>query len=224
MASWVGYEAHLTETCDGDAPHLITKVETSAAPAADGAPIPEIHDLLKVKEEAHDMANQGMIRDATIALASGYLGTRAMDPTTVMLQEMASDSDKRQEKDVSPGVAYDVAARKISEWVGLHLSNDGLKLLSAGLHWSIGLSAGVLYVTLRRRTSLGPIAAGLLSGLVLWAGVDEGLNSLLGFSAPPARYPLGTHIRGVVGHIVLGLVTAGSAETLSNVSQRSRGT
>ncbi len=170
------------------------------------------------------MTNHGMMWDTAIALASGYLGTRAMDPTTVKLQEMASDSDKQQEKDVSPGVAYDVAARKISEWVGLHLSDDSLKTLSAAFHWSIGLSAGVLYVTFRRRTSLGPMTSGLLSGLVLWAGVDEGVNSLLGFSASPARYPLGTHVRGLVGHIVLGLATAGSAETLSKVCRRSWGT
>lgn len=61
-----------------------------------------------------------------------------MYPTTVNLQNMASDSDKQQEKDVSPGVAYDVAARKISEWVGLHLWDDGLKTLSASFqleHW-----------------------------------------------------------------------------------------
>ncbi len=167
------------------------------------------------------MASQGMMRDTAIALVSGYLGTRAMDPTTVTLQAMASDSDKRQEKDVSPGVAYEVAARKISEWMGLHLSDDEVKTLSAGFHWSIGLSAGVLYVTFRRHTSLGPVAAGLLAGLVLWAGVDEGANSLFGFSAPPDRYPMSTHVRGLVGHIVLGLVTAGSAETLSKISRRS---
>ncbi len=32
---WVGYKAHVTESCDEDAPHLITDVETSLATAAD---------------------------------------------------------------------------------------------------------------------------------------------------------------------------------------------
>lgn len=31
--SWVGYKVHLTETCDDDAPHLITHVQTSLAPS-----------------------------------------------------------------------------------------------------------------------------------------------------------------------------------------------
>ena len=34
--SWVGYKVHLTESCEEDQPHLITHVETTAAPVADG--------------------------------------------------------------------------------------------------------------------------------------------------------------------------------------------
>ena len=45
--AWVGYKVHLTETCDEDSPRLITNVETSAAPTADGALTPEIHDAPK---------------------------------------------------------------------------------------------------------------------------------------------------------------------------------
>jgi transposase len=32
---WVGYKTHLTESCDDDAPHIITNVETTLATAAD---------------------------------------------------------------------------------------------------------------------------------------------------------------------------------------------
>lgn len=34
---WVGYKVHLTETCEDDQPNLITHVETTTAPASDGA-------------------------------------------------------------------------------------------------------------------------------------------------------------------------------------------
>ena len=34
--SWLGYKAHLTETCDDDSPNLITHVATTAASTADG--------------------------------------------------------------------------------------------------------------------------------------------------------------------------------------------
>jgi transposase len=47
--SWVGYKVHLTETCDDETPHLITHVETTAAPVADGAVTPVVHHALQEK-------------------------------------------------------------------------------------------------------------------------------------------------------------------------------
>jgi transposase len=44
---WVGYKVHLTETCEDDLPHLITHVETTSGPAADGAATPQIHAALQ---------------------------------------------------------------------------------------------------------------------------------------------------------------------------------
>jgi hypothetical protein len=43
----VGYNVHLTETCEDDLPHLITNVETIIGPAADGAATPKIHAALQ---------------------------------------------------------------------------------------------------------------------------------------------------------------------------------
>ena len=48
--SWVGYKVHLTETCDDDSPHLITHVETTTGPVADGSVVGCIHETLKVKD------------------------------------------------------------------------------------------------------------------------------------------------------------------------------
>ncbi len=47
--SWVGYKVHLTETCEDEGPHLITHVETTAAPSADGATTTPIHRALERK-------------------------------------------------------------------------------------------------------------------------------------------------------------------------------
>jgi transposase len=41
--SGVGYNVHVTETCEDDAPHLITPVETTAGPVSDGAATPHSH-------------------------------------------------------------------------------------------------------------------------------------------------------------------------------------
>jgi transposase len=48
--SWVGYKVHLTESCDDDAPHLITNVETTAATTADDAVTPTIHAALAERD------------------------------------------------------------------------------------------------------------------------------------------------------------------------------
>jgi transposase len=48
--NWVGYKVHLTETCDDDSPHLITHVETTAAPMADDATVPLIHEALAERD------------------------------------------------------------------------------------------------------------------------------------------------------------------------------
>ncbi len=47
---WVGYKAHVTETCDDERPPLITNVETTPGPVADGAVTPTIHARLDDKD------------------------------------------------------------------------------------------------------------------------------------------------------------------------------
>jgi transposase len=44
--TWTGYKVHLTETCDEDAPHLITQVETTAATTPDVVQTAPIEDAL----------------------------------------------------------------------------------------------------------------------------------------------------------------------------------
>lgn len=41
--NWTGYKVHLTETCEVDAPHLITHVETTIAPQSDNEVVDPIH-------------------------------------------------------------------------------------------------------------------------------------------------------------------------------------
>ena len=47
---WVGYKAHLTETCDEDLPILFTNVETTLATTQDFDVVNDIHSALKVRE------------------------------------------------------------------------------------------------------------------------------------------------------------------------------
>jgi hypothetical protein len=42
---------------------------------------------------------------------------------------------------------------------------------------------------------------------------DEMMTPALGFSAPNRAYPLSTHLRGFVAHLVFGLGVAATTET-----------
>lgn len=47
--SWTGYKVHLTETCDDDRPRVVTHVQTTVAPVADGAATTPAHEALERK-------------------------------------------------------------------------------------------------------------------------------------------------------------------------------
>ena len=69
--TWVGYKVHLTETCEPDAPHLITQVETTPATTADVALTQPIHDALQPKGllPAQHVVDAGYV-DAELLVAS----------------------------------------------------------------------------------------------------------------------------------------------------------
>jgi transposase len=48
--TWIGYKVHVTETCDEDAPHLITHIETVPAPQADDDALASIHEALATQQ------------------------------------------------------------------------------------------------------------------------------------------------------------------------------
>jgi transposase len=64
QTGWTGYKVHLTETCESDAPHLITYVATTDATVGDSDLIPVIHDGL---------AERGLLPDEHV-VDSGYTG------------------------------------------------------------------------------------------------------------------------------------------------------
>jgi transposase len=68
---WVGYKVHLTETCADDLPHLITDVETTPGPTADGEMTPVIHAALAQREllPAIHLVDTGFL-DAALLVSS----------------------------------------------------------------------------------------------------------------------------------------------------------
>jgi transposase len=70
---WQGYKAHLTETCEPDAPHLIVHVETTVATQQDIEVVEPIH---------HDLQQQALLPDEHL-VDSGYVsGEKLADSLT----------------------------------------------------------------------------------------------------------------------------------------------
>lgn len=151
-------------------------------------------------------------RDALVAATAGYVGTRVMEHVSMLLYQLESESARKREDEARPGPPYEIAARKMSRGIGIELSDGQAKKSAMALHYALGPSWMPVYVLLRRRTDLHPLAAGLLAGGSMSLVVDETLTPLLGFSAPNRAYPLQTHLRGVVAHLVFGVVAATFAE------------
>jgi transposase len=78
---WTGYKVHLTETCEIDAPHLITHVETTAATIQDGTALPTIQQGLreKVLQPAEHFVD-GAYQSAELLLDSRKEGTELVGP------------------------------------------------------------------------------------------------------------------------------------------------
>ncbi len=163
---------------------------------------------------------KSVLGDLAVAAAGGLVATRAMEPVTTMLYERASEADREREQRVSPGVAYRVAAEKVAGRLGLRLSEEQLDRAGLLLHYALGIGWAPMYVVLRRSWRMPALQAGIVTGLALFAIVDEGLNPIIGSSAPPQAYPLSTHVRGLAGHLAYGLALAAAFELGSFVLGR----
>lgn len=156
--------------------------------------------------------NRRTMSDAALAVAAGYGASQAMSKATNAMYEHTSDEAKKKESEASYGVAYTVAAKKTGKLAGIELSQDAASKAGSGLHYGLAIGWVPVYMLLRRHRGMTPFGAGAATGLSLALVVDEIANPLLGFTPPPQKYPLVTHLRGFAGHLVYGLAAAALVE------------
>ncbi|MFE5597532.1 IS1182 family transposase [Streptomyces sp. NPDC056549] len=81
-SGWTGYKAHLTETCEPDAPHLITNVETTDATVDDTEMTQTIHQSLEKRQLApgEHVVDAGYVTAAHILTAQNDHGITLLGP------------------------------------------------------------------------------------------------------------------------------------------------
>ena len=80
---WTGYKVHFTQTCDEDAPQLITVVQTTAAPLSDEGIISAIHADLAEKELLPDqhLVDAGYVTIANLVQSQSDHEVDLLGPT-----------------------------------------------------------------------------------------------------------------------------------------------
>lgn len=151
----------------------------------------------------------GLVTDTIVATAAGYAGTKAMEQAGTKLMALEPEQDREREQQVRPGPPFALAAQNLSSRVlGIELDDDQRQKVGMAFHYGAGLAWAPVYQLLRRRTSLGPVAAGLATGASQSLLLDEAITPAIGASAPNRDYPLSTHVRGFAAHLAFGLAIA----------------
>jgi transposase len=80
--NWVGYKAHLTETCDEDKPHLITQVETTLATVPDHDVVDQLHEHLEAKDllPSQHLVDAGYINSEKLVRSQQNYGVELYGP------------------------------------------------------------------------------------------------------------------------------------------------
>lgn len=104
--------------------------------------------------------------------------------------------------------------------MGLPLDGEQRYAAIQAAHYALGVVPGALYAVLRDRLPFLGAARGLVYGTLLFAINDEYMNTRLGLAAPPEAYPVETHVRGLVGHLVLGVATDAGIDILGGSRSR----
>jgi transposase len=81
--SWIGYKVHITETCDEDAPRLITHIETTPAPVHDVMVTDTVHQALKVRDclPAEHIVDSGYVTAELLATSQEDYAVDLVGPT-----------------------------------------------------------------------------------------------------------------------------------------------
>ncbi|GJG89702.1 hypothetical protein tb265_48830 [Gemmatimonadetes bacterium T265] len=81
-ATWVGYKVQLTETCDADAPRVITDVQTTPATTPDDRMVPVVHAALTARGllPTEHLVDKGYTDAATLLASERDRGVHLVGP------------------------------------------------------------------------------------------------------------------------------------------------
>ncbi|HEV2148283.1 MAG TPA: DUF1440 domain-containing protein [Longimicrobiaceae bacterium] len=163
--------------------------------------------------------NDDMVGDMVKGALAGAVGVWALDKVTWWMWDREDPRALQQEREARPGGLdpAHVMANRAAEAMGKELTPKQPHPAGIAVHYGLGIMPGAAYGVLRNRVRAVGAAGGMLYGLALFLAQDEGLNPILGTSGKPTEYPPQAHLRGLVGHLVLGAATHATLNALDRV-------
>ncbi len=157
-----------------------------------------------------------MLRDLIRGAVAGIVGTWLMDlvTTALLLHQPKRVADREKAARPDGKTSVELMVQRVEETAGFELDKSQRALVERWMHYALGAVPGALYVFARERLPGVDAANGLLYGGLLFLVNDEWLNWKLGFAGSPDAYPTETHLRGLLGHLVLGATTDVVADLL----------
>jgi hypothetical protein len=151
---------------------------------------------------------------------AGVVGTWVMDVATWALYRRASEEvlEQEQRTRVFGKDPAHAAARHVARAVGSDAAQEQPNAAGILIHYQLGIGPGVVYAKLRERFPAITIGKGALWGATLYVTNDLVAARLLRLAGPQRDYPWQTHLRGLVGHMVLGVATHLTLEALDEAT------
>ena len=145
---------------------------------------------------------------------AGLGATLFMEHASTALYDRQSAASRQREVELRKEMPTTTLVRKVAGALGSELDDARAERLGMVAHYAFG-AAGGPQALLLRRFGLSPLQAGLSVATAMEVFVDEGVNTVLGLTAPPQQWPWQAHARGVAAHAVYGvtlglLLAAGS--------------
>lgn len=156
------------------------------------------------------------LKDVLFGVAGGIAATWVMDKAMGLMSKTEGEEARKKEEGAGGGEpATEVLARRIFE-KGLKKepTEEAQKKLGKAIHWGYGAFWGGVLGAAHGRVPALTKAGGLVYGAAMWAVADEGATTVFRLTPPPQEYPLSTHVRALLGHLVYGATAEGVFHSL----------
>lgn len=155
------------------------------------------------------------VRGVTGSALAGLAATLFMEYASTAFYNRQSAPSREREEQLRTEMPTTTLARKTAAMLGTELDDRRAETLGTLSHYAFGAAGGPAALVLRG-LGFAPIGAGGAVATGMEVVVDQGMNTVLGLTAPPRAWPWQAHVRGVIAHAVygvsLGLLLAAGAE------------